>query len=58
MEYKIEQLEKMLEAETDPETSGYGALLKHWAGTAEEITIDAAALRVLLEHYKARAGKK
>lgn len=50
--YKIEQLERMLKAEVDEKTSGYGAHLKHWASSGKEINIDAGALEVLIDYYK------
>ena len=51
-EYKIEQLQLMLKAETDQNTGGYGAHLSHWASAGKEINIDAGALRCLIEYYK------
>jgi hypothetical protein len=54
MNYKIEQLEKMLEAEKRPD-GGYGAHLTHWYGTAKAIQLDAVALQALIDHYKTRS---
>lgn len=54
MNYKIEQLEKMLMAESNPETAGYGAHLTHWQGNAQAINIDALAIQALIDHYKSR----
>jgi hypothetical protein len=57
MNWKIEQLEKMIEAETRPD-GGYGAHLKHWASTGKPINLDAKALQALIDHYKSREGRR
>ena len=50
--YKVEQLQKMLQAEIDaPEDQKYGAHLQHWSGKANPINIDAGALRALIAYY-------
>lgn len=55
MDYKIKQLQMMLEAEQVQESDKkYGAHLTHWAGTAKPINIDERALLVLIEHYENR----
>lgn len=50
-DYKIEQLKKMLESESDMATAGYGAHLSHWSGKAKPINIDAGALQCLIDYY-------
>lgn len=52
--YKIEQLNKMLEAEQHETEGGYGAHLQHWYGNSKGIQLDAEALQALVEHYKNR----
>lgn len=49
--YKVDQLLKMLKAETDPEQEHYGARLHHEASGAKVLTIDAGGLRALISHY-------
>lgn len=54
-DYKIEQLELMLECETrNDENSGYGAHLSHWYGNAKEIRLDEDAIRALINYYKTK----
>lgn len=55
MEYKIKQLQLMLEIEKspDPEVSGYGAHLSHWHGKAKAIQLDAGAIQALINYYTA-----
>ena len=54
IEYKIQQLEKMLEYESkQPYNKQYGAHLTHWSGTAKAINIDQYAIMALIAHYKA-----
>lgn len=50
-EYKVKQLRKMLQYETDTNETHYGAYLSHWAGDAKPINIDAGAIEVLIEYY-------
>lgn len=50
--WKAEQIKRMIEAEQNEETGGYGAHLQHWAGTAKPINIDAEALKALLKYYE------
>lgn len=58
MNYKIEQLEKMLAAEkAQPENEKYGAYLTHWAGTSKPINLDEKAIKCLINHYKKRLDK-
>ncbi len=56
MDYKIEQLKLMLEAETnsDPELGGYGAHLRHENSKGKSIQLDAAAIQALIDHYLSR----
>lgn len=49
--YKVDQLLKMLKAETDPEQAHYGARLHHEDSGAKVLTIDAGGLRALISHY-------
>ena len=51
--YKVDMLKKMLEHEEskDPNEGGYGARLSHWYGDTKCLTIDADALRCLIEYY-------
>lgn len=52
-EYKIQQLEKMLEYEqAQPEQNKYGAHVTHWSGCAKSINIDEGALTALIQYYK------
>lgn len=54
-DYKIAQLEKMLQfEEQQDEKNQFGAHLTHWSGHGKPINIDAGALRVLIEYYKAK----
>ena len=58
-EYKIQQLEKMLEYERkQPDSKQYGAHLTHWSGAAKPINIDQYAITALIEHYKALEALK
>lgn len=58
MNYKIQQLEKMLESEqSQPENQKYGAHLQHWAGTSKPVNLDEKAIQALIEHYKLRLNK-
>jgi hypothetical protein len=50
-DYKIKQLQLMLDSESNFETGGYGANLSHWSGTAKPINIDAGALQCLIDYY-------
>ena len=51
--YKIQQLEKMLEFErSQPENNQFGAHLDHWSGTAKPINIDSGAILALIEYYR------
>ena len=55
MEWKIKQLQLMLEAEQRQDNDKkYGAHLTHWAGTAKPINLDERAILVLIEHYENR----
>lgn len=49
--YKVEQLLKMLEHETDQTEEHYGARLHHDGGGIKVLTIDAGGLRALITHY-------
>lgn len=49
--YKVEQLKKMLEHETNETETHYGAHLTHWCGDSKPICLDAGALKVLIEYY-------
>lgn len=55
-DYKIKQLQLMLDAENDEKTGGYGAHLSHWAGKAKDINIYADGLQALIDHYE-NAGR-
>lgn len=51
--YKIQQLEKMLEYEqSQPKKNKFGAHLTHWSGNAKPINIDEGALIALIKYYK------
>ena len=53
--YKIDVLRKMLEAEENPD-GGYGARLH--MGDLPPLTIDADAIRALIDHYDLKNGRK
>jgi hypothetical protein len=58
MNYKIQQLKKMLAAEqAQPENQKYGAHLQHWAGTSKPINLDERAIQALIQHYKLRLNE-
>ena len=51
-EYKIKQLETMLNYEKQqPEDKQFGIHLQHWAA-GKPINIDAAAIKLLIDYYK------
>ena len=51
--YKVEQLEKMLEHESNSKEEHYGSRLSHWYGDSNVLTIDAGGLQALIQHYTA-----
>lgn len=53
-DYKIEQLRKMLEHETNGNEVHYGAHITHWSGDSKPINIDAGAIQVLIDYYSAK----
>lgn len=57
--YKIKQLETMLSHEIgNGPNDGYGARLSHWFGDSKEITLDAGAIRALIEYYKGQEAER
>ncbi len=54
--YKVEQLRKMFEHETNKTEEHYGAHLTHWAGDSKPINIDAGAIKVLIDYYSANSS--
>lgn len=57
MNYKVEQIERMLKAEKEqPECAKYGAVLNHWDPGVKPINLDEKALKCLLNHFKRRSN--
>lgn len=50
-DWKISQLKQMLNYETIPEQTHYGANLKHPDSGAKPIQIDAGGIKALIEYY-------
>jgi len=50
-EYKVKQIEKMLECETNKDEQHYGASLSHWKRGINTLVIDAGGLQVLHDYY-------
>lgn len=55
--YKVTQLRKMLEHETNEHEEHYGAHITHWAGDSKPINIDAGAIQVLIDYYSNKEGE-
>lgn len=51
-EYRIKQLEKMLDHEASKTEEHYGAHLMHWYGDSKAINIGADEIRLLIRYYK------
>ena len=53
MEYKIKQLEMMLQfEEQQSDDNKFGAHITHWSGHGNPINIDEGALKALINYYK------
>lgn len=50
--YKVAQLKKMLDHETNKQEVHYGARLNHWCGDTNSLTIDAGGLQALIRYYE------
>ena len=57
IEWKISQIELMIEAEEDQNIGGYAARLSHWSGKPKTINIEIGEMKALIEYYKKELEK-